>query len=508
MFLPIYIRGWIKFWNHRKHILIEKRFPLICCLISTLSFISGTFGGILLWIHYHTENPRATPEFSSGISYLVYGFINLRLTLVYIRWKKNKQFLAHLNLSLSKNPSNQITLSMSMNTPTIERKNSDSSESPFAVTDKYQKRSIYNNCPCLSLIIFTLIGSGWITFGPSWTRTYGMITGPLWMIQIFITIILICIVLCNRVKDGIGCLKETIINLSVNLLIVILFPFTFIGDHITVPLFIVFNFAPYLQGLIPLYGGLYYVQKMDGIQVTTEQNKQQSESTNNTDNIIAENECDEDNEILNDVQQPLTVFMRKYKNYEIFREYLSHCWAVENLLFLQNVIILRQIVLKCKGMVHGKSTDLDENRNENDSKRESGSNEHVIEFDGDFEYLSAIYMKYNKKLGIKSKNMSNTNGVILSYEELKDKLFKIHQEIYYEFVATDSINQINISFENRASLELLLKNESHCDKFKSFDDFYHLYDGAIVEVFQLILSMYHYKFKKYVQTTIIQNKPT
>ena len=179
LFLPIFIYGWIRFWQYRNHILIQKRFPLLCTMISVLGFVSGLYQGALFWIHYFTQNHRATPEFSAGFGYIVYGLVNIRLTLVYIRWKQNKSLLAHLNQTL---PSHT---EMSMSTSESAISVSGGSFTIFK-SESYKKSSIYFSCPCISLLLLTIIGAGWIMFGPSWTRTYGMITGPLWMIQIFI----------------------------------------------------------------------------------------------------------------------------------------------------------------------------------------------------------------------------------------------------------------------------------------------------------------------------------
>ena len=59
---------------------------------------------------------------------------------------------------------------------------------------------------------------------------------------------------------------------------------------------------------------------------------------------------------------------------------------------------------------------------------------------------------------------------------------------------------ITISAETRCELVLLLSNDQYIEKFETFDDFLKLIDGTMTEIYQLMLSMYHYQFKKYIQS--------
>eukprot|EP01083_Nonionella_stella_P094328 264598_1 len=122
-------------------------------------------------------------------------------------------------------------------------------------------------------------------------------------------------------------------------------------------------FTP-LPGLFSVYIPLYYIKKLEG----TINRSTVSRS------VVRIN--------MND---PFFVFIESQQSYDLFKEYLAHCWAVENLLFYEKVSIVYQIVLKYK-MDYGTNEEQ-----QNTEALSAGVNK--------FAYLRSVYDHYEEKIG-------------------------------------------------------------------------------------------------------------
>eukprot|EP01084_Bolivina_argentea_P222600 376729_1 len=79
------------------------------------------------------------------------------------------------------------------------------------------------------------------------------------------------------------------------------------------------------------------------------------------------------------IDDPFFVFLERYENYVLYEEFLSYCWAMENLLFYQKICVIYQIILKYSNQCAASSNGEDVPRNK-------------------FEYLSAIYEHYEARI--------------------------------------------------------------------------------------------------------------
>merc|ERR1712228_942989 len=95
-------------------------------------------------------------------------------------------------------------------------------------------------------------------------------------------------------------------------------------------------------------------------------------------------------QIQDDTLLPLDTFLEKEENYKMFREYLSYCWALENLLFMENVYILKDLILRCNKN-ETETLDTVQNNNEQDNE-EDGSYDGVKE--KIFEIQQKVYREY------------------------------------------------------------------------------------------------------------------
>eukprot|EP01084_Bolivina_argentea_P179424 310040_1 len=239
----------------------------------------------------------------------------------------------------------------------------------------------------------------------------------------------------------------------------LLFPLTFISDTMAVVTIIIMYGVSCIQGLIPLYIALYYVKHVEGTVDAEELLRKQSRAIN--------------------VEDPLFIFIENYENYKLLKEYMSHCWSLENLLFYQKASIMYRIVLKCKNMCAQNAETSDVYAGKSGYRNK-------------FEFLSLIYAQYESKI-------SGINEKQLEFDDIKLNLYNIEQEIFEEFIKPGSPMEINLPFFIKRKLITIFENDEKVNQFQSFDDFLHLFDDAIINIYQLITSMYQYKFVEYVK---------
>merc|ERR1711902_447155 len=100
-----------------------------------------------------------------------------------------------------------------------------------------------------------------------------------------------------------------------------------------------------------------------------------------------------------------------------------------------------------------------------------------------FNYLVDVYERYTFDDGQ------------IEDDAVRDKVFEIQRKLYEEFIPSGAPNEINIAFKNRAKLNDLMNKE---EAVKTLDDCLHLFDGALMEVYMLLLSMYGYEFASFL----------
>ena len=116
----------------------------------------------------------------------------------------------------------------------------------------------------------------------------------------------------------------------------------------------------------------------------------------------------------------------------------------------------------------------------------------VVEHRNKFEYLPSLYSEYESQIDV-----IETSFI---FEDIRPILFKLHEDIFDEFIIKGAVNEINISYGIRLKLMSQLGDDTKMDNFECFSDFLHLYDAAIIEVYQLTKSMYNFEFKSYVES--------
>eukprot|EP01084_Bolivina_argentea_P279515 477864_1 len=445
---PFFIYGIIKWIQFQQHFLVQKRFPLITngillsALITEISLIPGK------WLQYYNGHNKTAISVLGGItigaSFTSIALVIYRILLIYLRY-------THSQNNLNQNESDLVTYKCDNNS--------------------IRKASIIFLIYLIICIIFIEIGSN---------SNYIMLSSLPWLTIILSGIILVIFVKCRKVSEGIYCLRETYVMLlfiASGVLISAILQFSGLDPTQIITILINVSVVP-VQGLLPLYFSLYYIYKIEGIlDVNTWKVKHKSEISN----INASMTVD-DKDI--NLKQTVFVFLKKKENCEIFALYCSHCFALENLLFVQNVSVLYQVI-----------TDKFIDSMSGDS---SVSIVHVAERVNiariKFAYLTDLYSKYETKLKVDSSNFDN-----VLFDDYRDLLYEICCGIYNDYIENGAEYEINISNDTKTTLRYLCSNENKGEKFKSFNDFLSLFDEALMEIYRLLFSIYSYRFVEYVE---------
>ena len=243
------------------------------------------------------------------------------------------------------------------------------------------------------------------------------------------------------------------------------------------------------------------------------------------------------------LKKPLHVFLKDEENYKAFASYLALCFAIENLFFVEKVVIFYHLVLKCEHMRHCTSSPNAVNHKQHSqtysipavSKPVSDkSTENTIsgastlnlgtieEFDDSesevvkekdsealwlhdgcpiyglqFEYLKRIHQEINlpSYLNGKAQNLQ----IDIKCDDLMDSLWLLCKSIYSQFIDDKASLQINISSDMRQRLTFLMRDENK-SKFEHLADFANFYHEVLIEAWQLMESVYCYNFKKYIKS--------
>ena len=196
--------------------------------------------------------------------------------------------------------------------------------------------------------------------------------------------------------------------------------------------------------------------------------------------------------VVESISKPLVDFLKTKQNYEYFADYLALCFAVENLLFVQRVVILYHFTQDLKmGGIQIDGVSLKESKTEETDKKEIYL-QRVYKLK--FEYLEQLHKELDLLLENSVKSTEN-----ITFEDVKDCLWLLCKNIYFQFIESNAPNQVNISFDNQRKLQYVLRDNNK-DKFESFDDFLYLYHDAMAETWRLMESCYSFNFKSYLRS--------
>ena len=340
---------------------------------------------------------------------------------------------------------------------------------------------------------------------------------------------------------GIGCVKEAYILLIFLVFTIVTSPLLSYRE-ITNVMRYMFVTYPMVPGLLTLYVTLYYIYKCEGTLnvdrwhqkyktqmfnaspkqsdfaiILTDETSSDRKQGNNKDDEMETKEANEEMEDISAMPFSCIEYLEDSDNYKIFSKYLAHCFALENILFVERVSVLYQIVLDLKEK-NGESRNrilslspsgYSSNNNSLNRQRRTPTSttattpspKHNLQR-SKFEYSVELYFEFHKKIDrFNEKHRKNAEmmGIIGTVGYYKKILWKLHRDIYKEFVKNGSKYEINISSEIRSELVFLFGDNKNMYKFDTFDDFLSVFDNALIQVYEMIFSIYNYQFKKYLK---------
>ena len=181
----------------------------------------------------------------------------------------------------------------------------------------------------------------------------------------------------------------------------------------------------------------------------------------------------------------LSKYLVDEQNYYKFAEFLSTCFALENLLFFAKVMAFRHVLMDML-----KQREVME---VNNTKEAVVNNEDTIDYNGEFEFydewcptglVNAFALKFKYIHGLYQSVTPNE----------KNTMYDIALDIYNTFISTDGLYQVNISGFNRHQLTGFF-NEKTDDNARKIEDYLIVYNDSVIEVYDLLKTVYAFQFR-------------
>eukprot|EP01084_Bolivina_argentea_P261769 442512_1 len=456
---PLYIYFTLKWHKNRNHFVIRNRWPFISLAIITLAIITQ-----LLTLIESAVCSSSLSIISIAITNTISGLVYYRAHLLYVQTLKTRKFLNTMVPSKARH----ILIS--------------NENKPFAFHIIWSKTIlVIVFITTILVIIFRILNIS--------------IMYPMVITQL-IGIISVINLLRGKVLDSIGICKESICQISANFTMLLFGAVSksWAPTYIEINLWAGF-FMVILYGFFVLFIPLHLIRKVNVKNYLCE-----NEDNTGTEQIRARSQSDSKNTqqrqqglsiaISNENQvsvselPPLTVstslntsslseFLNYNKsNYGLFAGYLSQCFALENLLFLERAVILYHMIRKYQKMdIHNAGFD-DGNAKIFSSKC----------YELRFTFLSQIYADIEamiEKNITKTETENEDNNMIY-----KKGIMSAMKLIYKQFCCRYSVTEINVSYGIINNLQILFENNSDDEilkQFKSYNDMLMVFHFSIME---------------------------
>eukprot|EP00484_Ammonia_sp_Unknown_P021081 CAMPEP_0197036572 /NCGR_PEP_ID=MMETSP1384-20130603/14041_1 /TAXON_ID=29189 /ORGANISM="Ammonia sp." /LENGTH=421 /DNA_ID=CAMNT_0042466765 /DNA_START=360 /DNA_END=1625 /DNA_ORIENTATION=- len=364
--------------------------------------------------------------------------------------------------------------------------------------------SVYRNKISCLFLVFIVFGTVLIAFSEV-LHPYKHINDYVWLLGMVLAIVIV--ITTYKAKEGIGVISESRI-------IVFNLVCTFFLQHYERSHPVMEHVVHYFQlfsllvwGLLPIYLTLYNIYRCEGTlnyAVWTQGQREHAVPA-----ITPDIDRTKPEQPLN-LKQPLCVFLEDQTNYKAFAQYLVYCFAIENLLFLERVCIFNEILNELKTECIKQEMDSSASP-ERPQVNETVSNAVMIEMHDRtvktlrirFVFLNQIYEKFRRVIETEYVKIINTEGesgnahaVERSFTLCKPGLDRVVGRMVNEFIVENSPHQVNIVYEQR---DAILEAVEHMERLVTFDDYQQLFQAALMEVYQLNVSLYQYTFKSYIR---------
>ena len=196
---------------------------------------------------------------------------------------------------------------------------------------------------------------------------------------------------------------------------------------------------------------------------------------------------------LNLLDMPLYLFVDDEDNHRVFSAYLRHCFAIENLLFIERVSIFKELILAATQTADSVMPTINEQEEESLSVMEltiASIQPKIAIPRMKLLFLTSLYAEMQALVGFDG--CGESDGAGGDFEHHRVGLHAAATMICDSFVQQQSKTEVNLPFGTRSTI---MRRISNVDNFKDYDDYAKLFDEAFVEIFRLIMSIYTYRFK-------------
>lgn len=155
--------------------------------------------------------------------------------------------------------------------------------------------------------------------------------------------------------------------------------------------------------------------------------------------------------------------------YDEFSEFLTSCFALENLLFFVQAITFRHFILEIN---EGKEI-------------EAGTTKDNVELE-----MTDLPQQQSLRDKVFAMKFGYLAGLMEEKPNDTESIHRIVQNVYDKYISIDSKYQINISYEQRMKFTEFLGNNHD-----EVQDYLHIFDEAIIEVYEILSNVYRFQFK-------------
>eukprot|EP01083_Nonionella_stella_P278048 945415_1 len=184
------------------------------------------------------------------------------------------------------------------------------------------------------------------------------------------------------------------------------------------------------------------------------------------------------------LQKPLVAFLhKKMTNLQLFAGYLSECFALENILFLERAIVLHHVIRKYQ----------QKDANTLSTVRQSTCKAFGLAcYQLKFCFLNQIYKDMESII-------ENSNGT-------QDGIVHVMKAIHGQFCSRHADTEINVGYQIKDKLDALFEGKAEDEivqQFRTYDDMLTAFDDAIGECWDMCETIYHFQFKSYLKRNVL-----
>lgn len=335
---PFYVYGLRKWYQFKHHWLIKNRFPKESVIIITFTYlltILTSIQSVMLDTKLTTLNDTTNHWIFStiiAVGLFVITSIYYGAHLIYLAAIKNR-------INLKEETQAKIALSAFKMTA-----DGSSLFKPVSLCKSPQQ-----HWSAKILLAYNIFSSIFVFWGRLYDiqEIHPSLFGAWFGISTLIGLSVIIRVFYHKIKDILGCLVEVYMGVVIMMINSIFPAFSTSVASIMVVAFITLHTLSSFKLWIPLY---FIYQTEGSLDIDTFLQKEYHYNAHDGKTEVTEQARPNDNKskVKRSLDQPLHTFLKDENNYRAFANYSALCFAIENIRFVERIVIFHQIICKYK----------------------------------------------------------------------------------------------------------------------------------------------------------------